>query len=369
MNISANDRQWVEETLEKVIGKISKTAPLFLNKIPYRTANGKYEDAYATEPGWWTNGFYAGMLWMLYERTGNDDFLKIARNHEELLDTVLLHDFEALHHDVGFMWHLSSRASYALTGDKSSRNRALLAAATLASRVNVKGNYIRAWNHDITYSIIDCMMNLPLLYWASRELNDDRFRYIAELHADMTAKEHIRDDGSVVHIVNHAETSTDIVETVGGQGYKDGSAWSRGQAWAVYGFCLSYIHTGNEKYLAVSEKTADYFLNAVKKNNYKILTDFCAPEKPVYYDNSAGVCAACGLIELYKITKKDHYLDGALKILKAMEDDFIFDDSDESIVQNCMVSYIVGKEEHLVYADFFLCEALLKLTDSDFLIW
>ncbi len=369
MNISANDMRWVDETLNKLIDKVSKLAPKFLNKIPYQTKDGKYYDMYAKEPDWWTNGFYGGMLWLLYEKTGNEELLKVARSQEELMDSVLLHDFDALHHDVGFMWDLTSKASYELTGDKASRNRALLAAATLASRVNVKGNYIRAWNHHITYSIIDCMMNLPLLYWASRETGDERFRYIAELHADMAAKEHVREDGSVVHIVNHAETSTDIVETIGGQGYKDGSTWSRGQSWAVYGFALSYIFTGNEKYLATAEKTANYFLDAVKKRDYKVLTDFCAPAEPVYYDNSAGACAACGMIELYKITKKQHYLDGAIKILQAMEEDCIFDDTNDSIVQNCMTSYSAGKQVDLVYADFFLCEALLKLTGSDFLIW
>ena len=369
MNISITDKQWVDATLEKLTNKVAKTALLFRDKIPYKTENGKYNDMFTFDPGWWTNGFYAGMLWLLYEKTGNEDFLKTARAQEEMLDKVLLHNFDRHDHDAGFMWDLSAKASYALTKDKTSRNRALLAAASLASRVNVKGGFIRAWNHQKTYSIIDCMMNLPLLYWASRELSDDRFRYIAELHADMAAKEHVRSDGSVVHIVNHSEITRDVVETLGGQGYGVGSTWSRGQSWAVYGFTLSYLFTKNKSYLATAEKTADYFLSKVEKTGYKTLTDFCAPETPVYYDNSAGACAACGMIELYKITKKDKYLQGAVKILQAMEEDCIFDDSDESIVQNCMESYEIGKEVHLVYADFFLCEALLKLSGSDFLIW
>lgn len=123
------------------------------------------------------------------------------------------------------------------------------------------------------------------------------------------------------------------------------------------------------EYLEASKKTADYFLEHVKKSNYKTVTDFAAPTDVGLFDNSAGACASCGMIELYKITKDEKYLDGAIKILKAMEEDCIFDDSNQSIVQKCMLSYSDGKHVDLIYADFFLCEAILKLKGSDYLIW
>ena len=212
-------------------------------------------------------------------------------------------------------------------------------------------------------------MNLPILYWASRELQDNRFKYIAEMHADMALKEHIREDGSVVHICVHDEQTPKILRTELGQGWAVGSAWSRGQAWAVYGFALSYIHTGDEEYLEGAKKTADYFIEKAKISNYKVVTDFVAPLDHGYFDNSAGACASSGMIELYKITGDQRYLDGALNILKAMEEDCIFDESNQSIVQNCMTAYFDPKQIDLIYADFFLTEAILKLKGSTYLIW
>lgn len=368
INLKKEDKQWVENIWQKIENKISKTAESIWDIMPYTTNNGKFVPSPSEGVTWWTNGFYGGMMWLLYNVTHKDIYKKSAQNQENLLDEALK-IYDGLHHDVGFMWGLTSKAQYVLTGDKSSRVRALHAANFLAARINIKGGFIRAWDLHPSYSIIDCMMNLPLLYWASKELKDDRFKYIAQMHADMTMREHVREDGSVVHIAVHAEDHDEVIETLAGQGYAVGSAWSRGQAWAVYGFILSYIHTGDEKYLEIVKKVADYFLEYSKKSNYKVVADFNAPFEPVYYDNTAGACAACGLIEIYKATNNEKYLDGAVEILKAMEEDCIFDDSDQSILQNCMESYSSGKEMHIIYGDFFLCEAILKLKNENYLIW
>ena len=368
VDLTDKDKQWIEGIWNKIELKLSKTAESIWDIMPYTTKLGRYVPSTNEGASWWTNGFYGGMMWLMYNATQKDIFKEAAKNQEKLLDEALK-AYDGLHHDVGFMWGLTSKAQYTQIGDEESRVRALYAANLLAGRVNIKGRYIRAWNSQPSYSIIDCMMNIPLLYWASRELNDNRFRYIAQMHADMTMRDHVREDGSVVHIAVHAENHDEVVETLAGQGYSVGSAWSRGQAWAVYGFILSYIHTGEEKYLETAKKVADYFLKFSEKTNYKVVTDFNAPREPVYYDNTAGACAACGMIEIYKATKEEKYLDGAIKILKAMEEDCIFDDSDQSILQNCMEAYYTGKEMHIIYGDFFLCEAILKLKGENHLIW
>lgn len=368
MQLTAQDKEWVDKIWEKLDRKLSQTAVNVRDFIPYTTKDGKYVPDSNEGITWWTNGFYGGLMWLMYVGTQKEVYKETAQIQEKLLDEAF-RNYDGLHHDVGFMWGLTAKAQYMLTGDKNSRLRALYAANILASRVNIKGGYIRAWNWRLDYSIIDCMLNIPLLYWASRELGDNRFRYIAQLHADMTMKEHIREDGSVAHIAVHNEDCADVIETLGGQGYGVGSAWTRGQAWALYGFMISHIHTGEEKYLETAKRVADYFLTACEKANYKVVTDFLAPEEPVYYDNTAGGCAACGLIEIYKATGDKKYLDGAIKILKAMEEDCIFDDSDQSILQNCMESYSAGKEMHIIYGDFFLCEAILKLKGEEYLIW
>ena len=113
----------------------------------------------------------------------------------------------------------------------------------------------------------------------------------------------------------------------------------------------------------------DYFIKEAAKSNYKVVCDFCQPEDCDYLDNSAAVCAACGMIELSKITNDNKYLDAAIKILMALEEDCDFTDNNQSILQNCMEAYSSGKQLDLIYADFFLVEAILKLRGSDFLIW
>lgn len=367
INLNEQDKKWVESMWERLDKKLSKTAVEVRDFMPYTTKDGKYVPAPSEGITWWTNGFYGGLMWLMYNATKNEEYRKTAEKQELLLDEALK-KYDGLHHDVGFMWGLTSKANYILNDDKASRVRALYAANMLAARVNIRGGFIRAWNGP-SYSIIDSMMNIPLLYWASRELKDDRFRYIAELHADMTRKGHVREDGSVVHIAVHNEEKPEITETLAGQGCAVGSAWTRGQAWAVYGFILSYIHTGKSEYLDTAIKVTDYFLKMAEKSDYKIVCDFLQPDDVEYFDSTAATCAACGMIELYKATNDEKYLNGAISILRALEEDCIFDDSDQSILQKGMEAYYKGEHLHIIYGDFFLAEAILKLKGSDFLIW
>jgi unsaturated chondroitin disaccharide hydrolase len=267
---------------------------------------------------WWTNGFWSGLMWLMYVGTNNEIYKTTAENAEKLLDKAF-EEYDKLNHDVGFMWHISSGINYRLFGRKKSKVRTAIAADILTSRYNCEGKYIRAWNSDQTgWVIIDSMMNIPLLYWAAEEYNAPRFKYIAMNHADTIMRTHIRNDGSVNHVVNLDPENGKILETFGGQGYSDGSSWSRGQAWAIYGFILSYIHTGKKEYLETSKKVADYFIECIK-TDWLPRIDFRAPDKPVYYDSTAGAIAACGFIEIEKCTGDKKYLDAALKILQAMD--------------------------------------------------
>ena len=185
-------------------------------------------------------------------------------------------------------------------GSKKSRVRTSIAADMLASRYNARGEFIRSWNDDcIGWVIIDSMMNIPLLYWASDEYKDDRFKYIAMKHADKVLNTHIRPDGSVNHIVSLDPTNGEVIETFGGQGYAVGSSWSRGQAWAIYGFTLSYIHTGKQEYLDAAKRVAHYFIANVC-DDWLPKVDFRSPKGPVIYDSTAGACTACGLLGVSK---------------------------------------------------------------------
>lgn len=372
LNLSPADAGWAAEFLKNIEDKYHKNALNIKGVFPYTTdQNGRYTEQPFLKGRdsvqWWTNGFYAGLLWLLYAKTGDTVYQTAAKEQEKMLDDAFWL-YDELNHDVGFMWGLASKPSFLLDGDRLSRSRALLAANILAGRLNVKGKYLRAWNHG-NYTIIDCMMNLSLLYWASTESEDDRFKAIAELHADSTIKHHLRKDGSVAHIVVHDPEKDAAFETLAGQGVSPDSAWSRGQAWGIYGFMISYLHTGNPRYLETARKIADYFLEGARTREYRVPVDFCQPADLSYFDNSAAVCAACGLLTLADAAENPHYLEEALRILKALEKDCDFGADTQSILKNCAASYAEQKQMPIIYGDFFLTEAFLKLNGSKFFIW
>lgn len=380
MSVVEQNKEWIESIWSKIEKKAKRVAVKSRDKIPYTTVNGEHDNKAVTSPAWWTNGFWGGMMWLLYNATKDEDYKITAERCELLLDEALK-NYKSLHHDVGFMWHITSGANYRLTGNEASYNKNLYIAATLFSRYNPDGGYIRAWNSEpaANYSIIDCLLNIPLLYWASEEIGDDRFKRIAMNHCDMALRDHIREDGSTNHIVDHDHLTGECVRVLGGQGYAADSCWSRGLAWAVYGTILSYVHTGKKEYLEAAKKTANYFISNVALYDYLPPSDFKAPLEPVYYDSTAGVCTACGLIEIAKYVSEaesEMYLDAAIKILKAAEEHFCdFSEEEDSILQKGTVSYPLREEMManvhipLIYGDFFLVEAICKLRGDDFLIW
>ena len=371
--IIETNKSFIDETWEKIDKKLSRTAVKSRYKIPYTTVNGEHDDK-RDYIEWWTNGFWGGLMWLMYDATGNIEYRLTAEQNEEYLDAAF-QDVEKLHHDVGFMWHLTSGANYRLTGNTKSKNRAILAAMTLASRYNVDGEYIRSWNGDTNgWTIIDCMMNLPLLYWASREIGDNRFRKIAMRHADMTMRDHVRENGMVNHIVAHAiDKANTVLEVHAGQGYSNNSCWSRGAAWALYGFTLSYIHTKEQRYLDTAIKVANCFIRETEKTAWLPRVDFCQPKEPLYYDSTAGAIAACGLIELSKLVheeEKEKFLSSALNILKAMEEKWCeWGEAEDSILQMGSEAYTRGIHMPIIYGDMFFAEAILKLKGLSFLIW
>lgn len=372
--IIAENRSWIDETFEKLDKKLSKTAVKSRNKIPYTTINGVHDDKSKTDISWWTNGFWGGLMWLMYSGTGKQDYRLTAERSEMLLDEAFS-DVEKQSHDTGFLWYILSGASYKLTGNRQSRNRTLLAAMILASRYNVEGDYIRSWNgaNEEGWTIIDCMMNIPMLYWAAKESNAPRYKKLAVRYADMALRDHVRADGSVNHIVVHNPEKPEVLGVKAGQGYSETSCWSRGAGWALYGFTLSYIHTEYRRYLETAARVADYFIAETQKTNWLPRLDFCQPETPLYYDSTAGAIAACGLIELAKSIggeKGDFYLCSTINILRAMEKNWCdWSDKEDGVLQ--MGSERYGKNMHIniIYGDYFFTEAILKLRGESFLPW
>lgn len=371
------DKLWAEEVAEKIKKKVSIVAERNRDKIPYITVDGHFNDMTEDNICWWTNGFWGGMMWQLYHATQDTLYREIALQNEKKLDQNLMNAM-GMDHDSGFKWLPTSIAHYRLTGSKESRNRGLLAANDLAGRFNPTGRFIRAWNDDGTgkvagWAIIDCMMNLPLLYWAYEELKDPRFLQIATLHADTAEQYFIRGDGSVNHIIEFDPMTGAMVRTFGGQGYEEGSSWTRGQAWAIYGFVLSYIHTRNERYLNAAKRIANYFI-ANTPDSGLIPVDFRQPSEPWYEDSTAAAIAACGMLEIAKYVtenEKHIYHNSALRMLRALEQNRCkWGTEADNLLEKCTAAYHDKEHEFtIIYGDYFFIEAIWKLTGQELFIW
>ena len=228
--------------------------------MPYVPENGAYYDMGVRELSAWTNGFFAGMMWQMYHATEKECFKESAEQIEERLDEALT-EFVKLDHDVGFIWLHTAVANWRLTGNQASRKRGLHAAGILAGRYNPAGHFIRAWNGDRQgIAIVDCLMNLPLLYWAAEENGTSAWKQIAIEYSNMALKYILRPDGSCNHMIDIEPETGEYRSNPGGQGYESGSSWSRGQAWAISGMALAYRYTGNENYLDAAKRTAHYFM-------------------------------------------------------------------------------------------------------------
>ncbi|MCD7752447.1 MAG: glycoside hydrolase family 88 protein [Lachnospiraceae bacterium] len=370
------DRRWVKETSFLIQKKLEWVSEKNQNKLPYTTGpDGSYDDhsdgtyGVGEDESWWTNGFWGGLMWQMYRRTGQEKYARYAGNCEKKLDACF-EAFCGLNHDVGFMWLPTSVASYRVRGNAESRKRALHAACLLAGRYHPEGKFIRAWNEipgedTRGWAIIDCMMNLPLLYWATEETGDLRFHQIAMNHADTARSAFLREDGSSCHIVSFDPETGKRRESLGGQGYGHGSAWTRGQGWALYGFALSYRHTGKPDYLLAAKASAQYCLSQIGTNGF-VPIDFRQPVNPPLEDSCGACVLACGFLELAELVTEpelsEKYLDAALCILKrltACRCDW--SGNCDAIVQNCSASYVNGVHITMCYADYFLAEAIFRL--------
>lgn len=373
---------WADEVIGKIREKMEWVSEKNRDKIPYTTdENGNYDDrsdlsvkwGEADGLDWWTNGFWGGVMWLLYQDTKKEKYAEIARSCEEKLSGCF-DAYYGLHHDVGFMFQPTASYDYRLTGNEKSRRTALHAANLLAGRFNPIGKYIRAWNdmpNDDTrgWAIIDCMLNLSLLYWASEETKDPRFKHIAMLHADTVMDAFIRKDGSVCHIVEFNPETGERLKSHGGQGYAHGSSWTRGQGWAIYGFMVSYHHTGKKEYLQTAQKVAEYCIVNLAKSGL-IPVDFKQPKQPAWEDSCAAVIIAGGLLDLADCvseTEQERYRKTAFKILDTLyQQRCDFSHSCDAIVKNCTGAYHSSiHHQTMVYADYYFIEAVYRLKGAD----
>lgn len=369
---------WLDEAWEQTMAKTLRTIRRIGAGFPHASNGGSY----TLEPAhWWTAGFWPGMLWLLYDNGGDESLRALAEECEASLDQVF-HDFYRLDHDLGFMWTLTSVASCKLTQSAESRRRALIAANFLAARFNIRGRYIRAWNpwsegeDNAGLAIIDCCMNMPLLFWASRESGDPRYRHIAEAHMETVLEHFIRPDGSVYHIVRFDPATGERIEGLGGQGFAPESAWSRGTAWAIYGLTLCYHHTGKEAFLAAAKRVANFFIAQLPEDRVPYWDFRLPPEIVKYRDSSAGACAASGLLLLAdKVTAAESqtYREAGTRILESLYKNYGAwnDPNEEGLILHGTSHYPEGKniDVPLIYGDYYFVEGLARLKGAKHIFW
>ena len=372
-------RNNIDEVIAKVTAKLRRTVPLAAShNLPYASKDGQWiESPWNLGNSWWTAGFWPGMMWLLNALSPEETFHNEALRATELM-TEEFRVYRHLNHDVGFMYLLSCGAKHKIDGDEQAKWDTLHAASLLMGRFNPtstpRAGFIKSWDgrEQLGYAIIDCMMNLPLLYRATRETGDPRFAAVARIHADTAAKHFVREDGSCRHIVEFDPESGAFVREHGGQGYAEGSSWSRGQAWALYGFTLLAMNTGEPCDLAIAEKIARYFAANIREDG---LTDcdFRQPKDVYRLDNIAGACAACGFIELARLTGKAEYQQAAEKLLDGLIDHCVdFGEKYNGLLTHCTAAYHddnVGTHTNITYGDYFFVEALCKMKGCDPMLW
>jgi rhamnogalacturonyl hydrolase YesR len=317
----------------------------------------------------WTSGFFAGELWYMYEYTKDEKWREAAEKYTARIEPEKLNGGT---HDMGFKVYCSFGNGYRLTRNEHYRDVLITAARTLATRFKPDAGIIRSWEHNRDKwqcpVIIDNMMNLELLFWAFKETNDSSFYKIAVSHADKTIENHFREDFSTYHVVDYDTITGRILKKQTHQGYADESAWSRGQAWAIYGFTMCYRETGDRKYLEQAKKVVDFVFN--NKNMPADLIpywDYDAPEIPNEpRDVSAAAVTASALYDLSKLDAENtaKYRGYADKIRENLSKHYSAKRGGDC---GFLLLHSTGSkpapfevDKPLVYADYYFLEALLK---------
>ncbi|MCH7413151.1 glycoside hydrolase family 88 protein [Belliella sp. R4-6] len=297
--------------LDDVIFKASNQYKFMMEILPenrfpktYHEKNDKLE---TSNSGWWCSGFYPGSLLYMYEQNKDAELLAEAKRIMKVLEKE---KYNTTTHDLGFMMFCSFGNALDISPENDYKEILIQSAKSLSSRFDEKVGLIKSWDskEGDYLVIIDNMMNLELLFWASEETGDPTYRDIAITHADNTIKNHFREDYSTYHVVNYNPQTGEVNKKHTAQGYADDSAWARGQAWGLYGYIVMYRFTKDEKYLDLAKNIANLILDHPNLPEDKIpYWDFDAPNIPdALRDSSAGAIIASALFELSTfVDKKD----------------------------------------------------------------
>ena len=383
MAIDPITNQAASAALDAAVEQVRINLPLYTDRCQnHSSVNNIYP---ACDNVQWTCGFWPGEVWLSYERTGDQAFRDTAMTLVGSFDHRIRNHIEVDHHDMGFLYSPSCVAAYKLTGDTTARDAAILAADQLISRFQPKGQFIQAWGEmgapeNYRY-IIDCLLNLPLLYWASEVTGDAKYADIAHRHITTCLANSFRPDGSTYHtfFMNPDGTPSHGATC---QGYRDDSFWARGQAWGVYGSAIGYTYTHDATFLDVFRKALDFYLSRLPEDLVPCWDMIFAPESGEPRDSSSAAIVACGLLEAAKYAapeEAEQWRTLARQMLASLADHYAVKPgtlgsgqllhgtySKKSPYNTCTPE---GVDECTSWGDYFYMEALTRLTKDWEMYW
>ncbi|MCJ0522287.1 glycoside hydrolase family 88 protein [Enterococcus cecorum] len=330
----------------------------------------------------WTNGFWTGELWLGYEYTNEEAMKKLAQaNDRSFLDRVKKR-IELDHHDLGFLYTPSCMAEYKLLHTPEAKEASILAADKLIERYQEVGGFIQAWGElgkpEHYRLIIDCLLNIQLLFWASEQTGDPKYAQIATQHFYTSANNVIRDDASAFHTFYFDPKTGEPLKGVTRQGYSDDSAWARGQAWGIYGIPLTYRFVKDEDCFGLFKGMTNYFLNRLPKDHVSYWDLIFGDGSGHSRDSSATATAVCGMHEMLKHlpevdSDKLTYKYAMHAMLRSLIDNYANREikPGRPLLLHGVYSWHSGKgvDEGNIWGDYYYLEALIRFYKDWELYW
>lgn len=376
-----NDRDWLEREIAFCQTKVDALMPRFYDCFPgANTEQLKYPPE--VENIEWTTSFFSGMLWLLYLHSKDEKYLRALEGQLPSFYERVEKPGYVDTHDLGFLYSLSCYPAVLLGLDDRAKACFLRAADYLKARYFKNAGIIQAWG-DLSdpenrgRMIIDCLLNLPLLYQASRITGNPLYRYMAYSHALQAQKYLVRPDCSTYHTYYMDVETGEPRFGKTAQGYSDSSCWARGQAWGVYGFALSYAHTGDGSFLDTACRLLDYFLERLPEDHV-CYWDLCFTEGTQPRDSSAAAITCCGIHELLRHLPDDHprravYEEAMADILTSLAMNYTTKTAAQAdgILLHGVYSipHNRGVDECTIWGDYYYLEALCRLYNGECSFW
>ncbi|MBR2036713.1 MAG: glycoside hydrolase family 88 protein [Lachnospiraceae bacterium] len=325
----------------------------------------------------WTDGFFAGEMNLAYEYTGNEKYKLAALNQVEILKNRIKKKFAVDHHDMGFLYSPSCTAAYDLYDNEDAKQAAIMAADNLLLRYREKGQFLQAWgpvddNPENYRFIIDCLINLPLLYRVSDLTGDTKYKDIAEKHFRTASKYVVREDFSTNHTYYFNIEDGSPIKGVTVQGYADDSMWARGQAWAIYGMALNYRYLKDDSILEIYDGVTKAYIEHLPKDNVPFWDMVFRDGDDQPRDTSSAAIAVCGILEMEKYHSNETFRKKAEEVLESLLTKYTTEKLPYSngFLTDSMFNRNAGhKPECSTWGDYYVMEAVYRMLNPNWKIY